>query len=76
MENPRTWSHLHKAVNNALYTQKEGSPATRVVEVLRAEGLDATEEAVTQTINRWTEHFNKGMCGPSLTAMIVAKFQR
>lgn len=75
MENPRTWSRLHKAVDSALYAHKEGSPAARVVEVLRAEGLDVTEEAVTRTINTWTERLNQGVCGPSLTATIVAEFK-
>lgn len=68
MENPATWTPLHREIAKCHNAQE-------ILDVLQKDGhKDATLERVESIIKKHQELMSKGWCGPSLPARIVNEF--
>ena len=79
MENPLTWTELHRAVNRALYAiHNEDNAADAVVSVLEdeTEGTKLDVEDIKRMLIEHRESMKKGICGLSLTAKIFNAHSR
>ena len=79
MENPLTWTDLHKSINRALYAiHSEDNAADAVVSVLEdeTEGTKLGVDDIKRMIIEHRESMKKGICGLSLTAKIFNAHNR
>lgn len=69
MENPATWTPLHKEINKAYYGASDGASA--ILKVLHDHNYHVTINEVQAVINQHNEQMELHICGLSLCSMIV-----
>lgn len=70
MENPATWTPLHRAINDAFYRATHNR-ADAILKVLHAHNHHVTLDQVQLVVNRHEEQQQLHICGLSIGSMIV-----
>jgi hypothetical protein len=70
MENPATWTPLHRAINDAFYHATHDG-ANAILKVLHAYNHQVTLDQVQAVVNRHEEQQQLLICGLSIGSMIV-----
>lgn len=70
MENPATWTPLHRAINDAFYRSTHNR-ADAILKVLFAYNHQVTLDQVQAVINQHEEQQQLHICGLSIGSMIV-----
>lgn len=70
MENPATWTPLHKEIHKAAY-HSSLDQATAILAVFHKHNYKITLPQVQSVLNKFAEQMRLQMCGLSLPAMMV-----